>query len=65
MSQTTLTAIVKYQKRPRVVVIKQKVSFRLWFNFHDVRQHKILKEIKIWNKSKATQNTNIPIRYHY
>ena len=60
--QIVLKVLVRYYKQPGILVIKQKVSFKLNFTLIQVGRNKILKEIKILNKLKATQDADIPTK---
>ena len=62
ISDPVIKAIVKYRAHPSVTAIKENCTFKSNFNFLFVEKVDILKEIKMLQSNKATQNTNIPTK---
>ena len=58
ISDSVIKAIVKYRVHPSIIVIKENCTCKSNFSF--VEKVDILKEIKIFQSNKATQNTDIP-----
>ena len=55
-----IKAIVKYRAHPSIIAIKENCTSKSNFNFSFVEKVDILKEIKMLQSNKATQNTDIP-----
>ena len=53
---------MKYRAHPNIVAIKEKCNSKSNFNFPLIEKVDILKEIKMLQSNKATQNTNIPTK---
>ena len=53
---------MKYRAHPRVIAIKENCTSKSNFNFSFVEKVDILKEIKMLQSNKATQNTDIPTK---
>ena len=62
ISDPAIKAIVKYRAHPSITAIKENCTSKSNFNFSFVEKVDILKEIKMLQSNKATQNTNIPTR---
>ena len=62
ISDPVIKAIVKYRAHLSVTAIKENCTFKSNFNFLFVEKVDILKEIKMLQSNKATQNTNIPTK---
>ena len=57
-----IKAIVKYRAHPSIIAIKENCTSKSNFNFSFVEKVDILKEIKMLQSNKATQNTDIPTK---
>ena len=57
-----IKAIVKYRAHPSIIAIKENCASKSNFNFSFVEKVDILKEIKMLQSNKATQNTDIPTK---
>ena len=53
---------MKYRAHPSIIAIKKNSTSKSNFNFSFVEKVDILKEIKMLQSNKATQNTNIPTK---
>ena len=53
-------AILKYNKHPSIIAIKDKAK-NAKFSFEEVDKEKIIKEIRKLNKNKASQDSDIPV----
>ena len=62
ISDPVIKAIVKYRAHPSIIAIKENCTSKSNFNFSFVEKVDILKEIKMLQSNKATQNTNIPTK---
>ena len=62
ISDPVIKAIVKYRAHPSIIVIKENCTSKSNFNFSFVEKVDILKEIKMLQSNKATQNTDIPTK---
>ena len=60
ISDPVIKAIVKYWAHPSIIAIKENRTSKSNFNSSFVEKVDILKEIKILQSNKATQNTDIP-----
>ena len=60
ISDPAIKAIVRYKAHPSIIAIKENCTSKSNFNFSFVEKVDILKEIKIFQSNKATQNTDIP-----
>ena len=60
ISDPAIKAIVRYKTHPSIIAIKENCTSKSNFNFSFVEKVDILKEIKIFQSNKATQNTDIP-----
>ena len=60
ISDPAIKAIVRYKSHPSIIAIKENCTSKSNFNFSFVEKVDILKEIKIFQSNKATQNTDIP-----
>ena len=61
ISDPVIKAIVKCRTHPSIIAIKEKCTFKSNFNSSFVEKVDILKEIKMLQWNKATENTDIPI----
>ena len=59
ISDSFIKTIAKYRAHPSVIAIKEKCTSKSNFNFSFVEKVDILKEIKMLQSNKATQNTDI------
>ena len=57
-----IKAIVKYRAYPSIIAIKENCTSKSNFNFSFFEKVDILKEIKMLQSNKATQNTDIPTK---
>ena len=57
-----IKAILKYRAHPSVVAIKENCTSKSNFNFSFVEKVDILKDIKMLQLNKATQNADIPTK---
>ena len=62
ISDSVIRAIVKYRVHPSIIVIKENCTCKSNFNFSFVEKVDILKEIKMLQSNKGTQNTNTPTK---
>ena len=62
ISDRVINAIVKYRAHSSVIVIKENCTSKFNFNFSFVEKVDILREIKMLQSNKATQNTHIPTK---
>ena len=62
ISDPVIKAIVKYKAHPSVIAIKETCTSKSNFNFWFAEKVDILKEIKMLQSNKATQNTDIPTK---
>ena len=62
ISDPVIKAIVKYRAHPSVIEIKENCTSKSNFNFSFFEKVDILKEIKMLQSNKATQNTKIPTK---
>ena len=53
---------MKYRAHPSIIAIKENCTSKSNFNFSFVEKVDILKEIKMLQSNKATQNTDIPTK---
>ena len=60
ISDPAINAIVKCRAHPSIIAIKENCTVNSNFNFSFVEKEDILKETKILQSNKATQNTDIP-----
>ena len=60
ISDPVIKAIVKYRAHPSIITIKENCPSKSNFNFNE--KVDILKEIKMLQSNKATQNTDIPTK---
>ena len=61
ISDPVIKAIVKCRAHPSIIAIKEKCTFKSNLNSSFVEKVDILKEIKMLQWNKATENTDIPI----
>ena len=59
ISDAVIIAIMKYRAHPSVIAIKENCTSKSNFNFSFVEEADILKEIKMLQSNKVTQNANI------
>ena len=62
ISDPVIKAIVKYSAHSSVIAIKENCPSKSNFNFSLVEKIDILKQIKMLQSNKATQNTDIPTK---
>ena len=62
ISDPVINAIVKYRAHPSIIAIKENCTSKSNFNFLIVEKVDILKEVKMLQSNKATQNTDIPTK---
>ena len=62
ISDPVIKAILKYRAHPSTIAIKENCASKSDFNFSFVEKVDILKEIKMLQSNKATQNTDIPTK---
>lgn len=62
MSDLLFQAILKYQKHPSIEAIQSAVSNKEPFNFSEVSEADITKEIKNLLTSKASQKSDVPTK---
>ena len=55
----TLKAISKYRKHPRILAIKRKTKSGPVFTFNNITKEDVIKEIKSFTRSKASQDACI------
>ena len=61
-NDATLKAILRYRNHPSVIVIQNKCKDKDSFNFIEVSQQQIEKEILKLDVNKASQSFDIPIK---
>ena len=59
VSDSVVKAILKHRAHPSIIAIKENCTSKSNFNFSFLAKMDILKEIKMLQSNKATQNTNI------
>ena len=59
INDPVIKAIVKYRAHPSIIAIKEHCTSKSKFNFSFVEKVDIMKEIKMSQSNKATQNTDI------
>ena len=62
ISDPVIIAIMKYRAHPSVIAIKENCTSKSNFNFSFVEKVDILKDIKMLQLNKATQNADIPTK---
>ena len=62
INDPVIKTIVKYRAHPSIIATKENCTSRSNFNFSFVEKVDILKEIKMLQSNKATQNTDIPTK---
>ena len=62
ISYPVIKAIVKYRAHPNIIAIKENCISKSNVNFSLVEKINILKEIKMLQSNKVTQNTDIPTK---
>ena len=60
----TLKAILKYRNHPSIIAIQNKYKDKHLFNFTEVDQKQIEKEILKLGVNKASQSSDIPIKLY-
>ena len=62
-NDATLKAILKYRNHPSIIAIQNKCKDKGRFNFIEVDQKQIEKEILKLDVNKASQSSDIPINF--
>ena len=62
INNSVIKGIVKYRAHPSIIAFKENCTSKSNFNFSFVEKVDILKEIKMLQSNKATQNTDIPTK---